>query len=42
VHDRDEESRVGQSRIEVKAHEKDLFVHHASGCIAAVAECDQG
>jgi hypothetical protein len=32
---------VGQSRIEVKAHETDLFVH-ASDCIAAVAECGQG
>jgi hypothetical protein len=28
VHGRDEEGRVGQSRIEVKAHEKDLFLHH--------------
>ena len=42
MHDRDEEGRVGQSRIEVKAHEKDLFLHHASRCCAAIGYCQRG
>ena len=40
VHGHDEEDRVGQNRIEVKAYERDLFLHQASSCIAAVCYCD--
>jgi hypothetical protein len=42
VHACDEEGRVGKAKIEVKAHEKDLFLHRASSCIAAIGCCDQG
>jgi hypothetical protein len=40
MHDRDEEGRG--DKIEAKAHEKDLFLHHALSCIAAISYCDQG
>lgn len=35
--DPDEQDRAGQSRIGVKALEKDLFFYHSSGCITAIA-----
>ncbi len=40
MHDHNEEGRG--DKIEAKAHDKDLFLHHAPNCIAAISYCDQG